>query len=153
MKNRIIQSILLLTILFHSTNLFSQNFEANKVKLEIQEAALSEQNAFKNGDCEIVLNHMAEDITFLANGKKVPSKKVVGKFCNSIPRPFKTALIDKLDIYPLTETTAYVIRTLEYLKDEKTKMSEYVTKIWKKTDGEWKITHLHSTVKEVPIKK
>jgi len=120
------------------------------VKSEIKEAAMTEQAAFKKGDCEKVLALMSDDITFLANGRKVPSKQVVGKFCNSIPRPFKTAQVNTMDVYPLSETTGYVIRTLKYPKDENTMMLEYVTKIWKKIDGNWKITHLHSTVKEMP---
>ncbi|GAA0871981.1 hypothetical protein GCM10009117_11270 [Gangjinia marincola] len=151
MKNYLNVNIFFLAIFFFSTNVFAQKFDRNKIQLEIKNAALLEQEAFKNGNCEKVLSLMSDDITFLANGKKVPSKKVVEKFCNSIPRPFKTATVDKLEIYPLNETTGYVIRTLEYPKNETIKMSEYVTKIWTKIDGEWKITHLHSTVKEMPI--
>ena len=129
----------------------SQNMET--IKTEIQEAAFKEQNAFKSGDCDMVLSLMADDITFLANGKKVPSKSVIENFCNSIPRPFKTPSVNTLDIYPLTSTTGYTIKTLEYPFDETTKIEEFVTKIWKKTEGQWKISHLHSTVKEVPVIK
>ena len=150
MKNYLNLNSLLLFVLFISNTVFGQNFDSNKIQLEIRNAAMLEQDAFKNGKCAKVLELMSDDITFLANGKKVPSKKVVEKFCNSIPRPFKTATVDKLEIYPLNETSGYVIRTLEYPKNETTKMSEYVTKIWTKINGEWKITHLHSTVKEVP---
>ena len=78
---------------------------------------------------------------------------MVEKFCNSIPSPFKKPIIDRLDIYPLTIDTGYVVRTLEYPNDDTTKMQEYVTKIWRKTNGVWKISHLHSTVKKVPISK
>ncbi len=123
------------------------------IESEIQEIVLKEQEAFKNGDCNQVLALMEDDITFLANGRRAPSKDIIGKFCRSIPRPFKTATFDKLDVYALTNETAYAIRTLEYPNDEKTKMQEYVTKIWKKTNGQWKISHLHSTVKEVSITK
>ena len=144
-------SVLILTFVCLSNLGFAQKFDSESVKKGIEEASLLEQNAFKTGDCEQVLALMADDITFLANGRRVPSKQVIGKFCNSIPRPFKTPTVYKLDIYPLTETTGYTIRTLEYPKTESIKMSEFVTKIWEKTDGEWKMTHLHSTVKEVAI--
>ena len=123
------------------------------VKSEISQAAYLEQNAFKEGNCEQVLDLMDNEITFLANGRKVNSKQIIGKFCNSIPRPFKKPINDTLTIYPLTNESGYTIRTLVYPKDDKTKMQEYVTKIWKKTDGNWKITHLHSTVKEVAVSK
>ncbi|NHF60857.1 SnoaL-like domain-containing protein [Flavobacteriaceae bacterium TP-CH-4] len=129
----------------------AQTEDMEAVKTEIQATALREQQAFKSGDCTTVLNLMESDITFLANGRRVPSKGVVGKFCNSIPRPFKKPTMDTLQIYPLSSDTGYAIRTLEYPKDEKTKMKEFVTKIWRKTNGEWKISHLHSTVRELPI--
>ncbi|MCK7591243.1 nuclear transport factor 2 family protein [Subsaxibacter sp. CAU 1640] len=153
MKKPFIFSILSLIIVLTSTKLFSQALDIENIKSEIKVAALMEQEAFKKGDCEQVLSLMAADITFLANGNKVPSKEVVMKFCNAIPRPFKTPTSDTLEIYPLTETSGYTIRKLEYPKDDATNIREFVTKIWVKTDGEWKITHLHSTLKETPSSK
>ena len=144
----------LLTILLISFSLVeshAQEFDSELVKSEISKATEAEQNAFKSGDCEGVLDLMDDEITFLANGRRIPSKSVIGKFCSSIPRPFKTPILDHQEIYPISESIGYVIRNLEYRVDEKTKVSEYVTKIWKKFDGKWRITHLHSTVKEIPI--
>lgn len=139
-----------LFLIFNSLiNLKAQDLELQTVKFDLQSAALKEQSAFKEGNCNEVLNMMEDDITFLANGRKIPSKSIVEKFCNSVTRPFKKPIIDKLDVFPLTTDSGYTVRTLEYHKDEKTKILEYVTKIWKKTDGEWKISHLHSTVKEI----
>lgn len=146
-------SIGLLLILNNLVSLHAQNTNLDTVKLEIEEAAIKEQNAFKSGDCKQVMDLMEPEITFLANGRKAPSKQMVEKFCNSIPRPFKKTIIDRLDISPLTIDTGYVVRTLEYPNDDTTKMKEYVTKIWRKTNGVWKISHLHSTVKKVPISK
>ncbi len=148
-------TVILFTFFFLSFSLVirSQDFDADKVKLEIQESVMAEQNAFRTGDCDTVLDFMAENITFLANGRKVPSKKMIGKFCTTIPRPFKKATTNEVTIYPLTVNSGYEIRTLEYPKDEHTKMLEYVTKIWRKTAGKWRIIHLHSTVKELPITK
>ncbi|MDP5082568.1 MAG: nuclear transport factor 2 family protein [Winogradskyella sp.] len=124
--------------------------ELELTKLEIKDVALQEQNAFKQGNCGKVLELMTDDITFLANGKKIPSKSIIGKFCNSISRPFEKPTIEKLEIYPLTKETGYTIKTLQYISDDKTQMQEHVTKIWKKTNGNWKIHHLHSTIKQVP---
>lgn len=141
----------LIFILTFPVLLKAQTAALATVKSEIEEAAMKEQNAFKNANCTEVLNFMEPEITFLANGRKAPSKEMIGKFCNAIPRPFKTATVDRLDVYPLSNDVGYVIRTLEYPNDEKTKMQEFVTKVWRKTDGKWKITHFHSTVKEVQI--
>ena len=125
----------------------AQHTDLSQVKTAITTAALKEQQAFKIGDCDTVLSFMEEEITFLANGRRVPSKEVVGKFCNALKRPFKPAEVDELVIYPLTENSGYTIRSFEYTVDEK-KTIEFVTKIWRKTKGAWKITHLHSTVKQ-----
>ncbi|MCW8980380.1 MULTISPECIES: nuclear transport factor 2 family protein [Altibacter] len=134
-----------------SNTVNAQTLDSPNVESEIKEAAHKEQNAFKEGNCEQVLDLMDNEITFLANGKKVPSKQIISKFCNSIPRPFKEPISDKLEIYALSNESGYTIRTFEYPKDDTTNMQEYVTKIWKRIEGKWKITHLHSTVKEIPI--
>jgi hypothetical protein len=51
----------------------------------------------------------------------VTSKKIIEKFCNSIPRAFKTAHEDILDRYLVSTETGYVIKTVEYPIDEATK--------------------------------
>lgn len=147
MKNK--HNIVTLCILFLGViSLYAQDLEA--IKSEIKEAELKEQNAFKNGNCAKVMKAMEDDITFLANGRRVPSKDMIGKFCKSIPRPFKKPDINKLEAFALSETSGYTIKTLEYPNDENTKIEEFVTKIWRKSNGTWKISHLHSTVKEIP---
>ena len=142
-KLQLITILLLLTIVGSA---YAQKSADLSVKTEIELAVAKEQNAFKNGDCDTVLSMMDDDITFLANGNKVPSKQVIGTFCNSMPRPFKTPLSDNIEVFPLTNTSAYTIRTLEFSKDDTTNIQELVTK---KTDGIWRITHLHSTAKEM----
>ncbi|MEO6346610.1 MAG: nuclear transport factor 2 family protein [Aquaticitalea sp.] len=141
----------LISILNSTIFLNAQTSDLDVVKSEIKVAAMKEQNAFKNGDCAQVLDLMESNITFLANGNIVPSQDMIEKFCKSIPRPFKEPLVDTMEIYPLTKDTGYVVRFLEYMKDDKTKMQEYVTKIWRKTDDKWLISHLHSTIKKVAI--
>lgn len=148
-KNRIL--LIALFVVISTNTSIAQAIDFSEIKTEIKKAVMQEQNAFRNGDCETVLARMDNDITFLANGRRAPSKEMIGNFCNSVKRPFKTPLLDTLDIYPLSNDTAYTIRTVEFLKDETTKIEEFVTKIWKKNQGEWKITHLHSTVKEVAV--
>ncbi|MDX1365469.1 MAG: nuclear transport factor 2 family protein [Arenibacter latericius] len=148
-------TVILFTFFFLSFSLviWSQDFDVDNVSLEIQEAVMAEKNAFRTGDCDTVLDFMEENITFLANGRRLPSKEMIGKFCTTIPRPFKKATTNEVTIYPLTVNSGYEIRTLEYPKDEHTKIFEYVTRIWKKSAGKWRITHLHSTVRQVPIRK
>jgi hypothetical protein len=62
----------------------------------------------------------------------------------------KINTVDTMEIYPLSDDSGYTVRTWEYPKDEKTKTFEYVSKIWSKTEGKWKISLLHSTAKEIP---
>ncbi|WP_299278192.1 amidohydrolase family protein [uncultured Psychroserpens sp.] len=149
-----LKTIITLSLIFNFVNsLNAQNLNLKIIKTEIELSEFKEQEAFKKGQCDRVLEAMEDDISFLANGKKIPSKTIIEKFCKSIPRPFKTPTVSTLDIYPLTNESGYTIKTLEYPLDEGTKIQEYVTKIWRKTKGKWKISHLHSTVKEVPIIK
>ncbi|WP_460218457.1 amidohydrolase family protein [Psychroserpens sp. MEBiC05023] len=150
MKNKlniIIACLLLLGI----TSIYAQNLDATKT--EIKAAEEKEQNAFKNGDCSEVMKSMEDNVTFLANGRRATSKSIIEKFCKSIPRPFKTPTKSQLDVYVLTPKSGYTIKTLEFPLDETTKVKEFVTKIWKKTEGQWKISHLHSTVKKTAINK
>ena len=140
--------IVTLIALINLPNVLSgQDLESTKDALKI--AAKKEQNAFKNGDCDAVLAMMTDDITFLANGKPVPSKAVIAKFCNALPRPFKTPIKDQLEFFALTEDSGYTIRTLVYPHDEAHHMKEFVTKIWQKIDGVWKIKHLHSSANKI----
>jgi len=147
-KNKLLTCFLVLST---AITLNAQTIDLESVKSEITEAALKEQDAFKNGDCAQVMDMMEPNVTFLANGNSVLSKKIIEKFCNSLPRPFKKAIVDTLEVYPLTMESGYTIRRLEYENDAETKMQEFVTKIWRKTNGHWKIRHLHSTVKKVSI--
>ena len=123
--------------------------DVEQLKRELKEVTAKEQQAFKKGDCTKVLDMMEDSITFLANGNRVPSKEVIGKFCNSLPRPFQKPMSDALEFYVLDSTSGYSLRNLVYLNKKGIKIQEYVTKIWRKTDGQWKISHLHSTVKEL----
>ena len=150
MKNKL-NIFILFVLCLGFASLYAQELET--VKSEIKTAEEKEQNAFKNGNCSEVLEVMEDNITFLANGRRAPSKDIIGKFCKSIPRPFKKPTTDKLEVYTLSEASGYTIKTLEYPKNDSTKIEEFVTKIWKKSNGKWKISHLHSTVKEVPISK
>ncbi len=95
-------TITLATVMLFTASLEAtvQEFDAEKVKSEIAAAVAAEQAAFKSGDCDTVLDHMDDQITFLANGRRAPSKAVVGKFCASIPRPFQKPTIDQREIYP-----------------------------------------------------
>jgi ketosteroid isomerase-like protein len=148
---KIIIYLLGLNVVIGSSNsICAQDISLEQVKLEVEEVTLKEQGAFKDGDCETVLNLMHDDITFYANGRSAPSKNVIKKFCEDIPRPFKGLSTGNLTVYPLTSNSAYVVRTLEFEKNEKILVREIVTKIWNRFNGEWKMVHLHSTVKEIP---
>lgn len=129
---------------------YAQNSSLDKVKLQIEALTLKEQNAFKAGDCETVMSLMADNIVFYANGRNVPSKDMINAFCQRIPRPFKETAVSNLEIHVLNENAGFVVRTLEFDKDDHIKVKEVVTKIWSNTIDGWKMVHLQSTVKEVP---
>ncbi|WP_410484688.1 nuclear transport factor 2 family protein [Spongiivirga sp. MCCC 1A20706] len=130
----------------------AQQFDVASIKKEVQKASELESKFFVNGDCEKVVDLMADDITFHANGKKVPSKEMILTFCKKVRRPFKKPISINIDYHVLSENTAYTIRTMDLGKNQIISQKETVTKIWKKYDDGWKITHLHSTVKKVPPK-
>ena len=138
----------LIVILCFSIQLQAQDSPLESVRTELRSVVEQEKEAFANGDCVTVLAMMDDNITFYPNGNPPLPKAVIAKFCEKIPRPFPEAVKDEISIHPLTSHAAYVVRTLEYPKDEKVKIREVVTKIWKKTGDTWKITHLHSTVNE-----
>ena len=151
MKN-VISLPLILLILGFKGNLHGQDNSLEMVKKEVKEVTLKEQEAFKNGDCDTVMSLMADNITFHANGRPSPPKNVIERFCQTIPRPFAQMSKGNLTVHPLNQDAAYVIRTLEYEKNEEVKISETVTKIWNRIDGKWKMVHLQSTIKEIPKK-
>lgn len=132
-------------------SLYAQVSPLEKAKQEVEALTRKEQEAFFKGDCETVLGLMAENITFYANGNPSPPREMIRKFCEKIPRPFKQPKKECLAFHPLNEQSVYVVRTMEYAKDANTLIKEVVTKIWNKKNGEWKIVHLHSTVKEEPV--
>jgi len=127
----------------------AQDNSLELVKLEVKKATLKEQQALKNGDCETLLSMMDDKITFYANGRPAAPKNMIGVFCKNLPRPFSELTSDSLDVYALTQNSAYVVRKIEYNKNDKTKIKEVVTKIWRKSGDGWKMIHLQSTVKEV----
>ncbi len=151
MKN-LISLPLILLIFGINGNLQGQDNSLEMVKQEVKEVTLKEQEAFKNGDCDTVMSLMADNITFHANGRPAVPKSVVERFCYNIPRPFQKASKQNLSVYPLNKDVAYVVRTLEYDKNEEVKISETVTKIWNRIDGKWMMVHLQSTIIEVPKK-
>ena len=70
--------------------------------------------------------------------------------CQKMPRPFGKPALSDTKIYVLTKDSGYVVRMMELAKDDGIiYRKEVITKIWKRTKDGWKMTHLHSTVKDV----
>lgn len=129
---------------------FAQEQSLESVRAEIQQINDKEQEAFINGNCEELMTLMDDDITFIINGKKAPSKGFIMNMCKKMPRPFGKPALSDTKIYALTKDSGYVIRMMELAKDDGIiYRKEVITKIWKKTKDGWKMTHLHSTVKDV----
>ena len=62
-------------------------------------------------------------------------------------RPFEKSSTIETKFYPLDSNSAYVVRIMEFAKNDHLYKREIVTKIWKRTNEKWKIVHLHSTIK------
>lgn len=118
-------------VFFLSANGFAQEDNLESVKTEIQQMNEKEQDAF-------------------INGRKAPNKGFIMNMCQKMPRPFSTPALSDTKIYVLTKDSGYVVRMMELAKDDGIiYRKEVITKIWKRTKNGWKMTHLHSTVKDV----
>jgi hypothetical protein len=124
----------------------AQEDSLEDIKSEIIEVSEKEINAFKTGDCQTLDGFIDEDATLYLNGRKAPSKKMLIGFCNQIERPFEKPSMIGMEYLPISDSSAYVIRTMEFSKNEKVYKKEVVTKIWVKGGSGWKIVHLHSTI-------
>lgn len=147
--NNFKSTILFLTVLWIGSSLQAQEENLDLVETEIRQITEIEIEAFKTGDCEKATSFMDNNITFYGNGRKVPSKKIIKKFCFGLNRPFEKPSSIETNYYPLSKNSAYVIRTMEFHKDEELYKKEIVTKVWRKGKDGWKIIHLHSTIKLV----
>lgn len=142
-------TIIFFIAMWFGTNLQAQEDNFNLVVEEIKRITQAEIDAFRLGDCDTAVDFMDENITFYGNGRKVPSKEIIKKFCFSLTRPFEKPSSIDTQYYPLTENSAYVVRMMEFAKDDKVYKKEVVTKVWKKGHGGWKIMHLHSTIQAI----
>ena len=138
--------ILILSLMFGVT-IQAQEDKLKLVKMEIERLTEAEIEAFKQGDCDTAVEYMDDNITFYGNGRKIPSKDIIKKFCFGLNRPFEKPESIDTQINPLTERSAYVVRVMEFKKADKIYKKEIVTKVWKKGKYGWKIMHLHSTIK------
>ncbi len=137
-------------VFFLSANGFAQEDNLESVKTEIQQMNEKEQYAFINGNCEELMTLMDKNITFIINGRKAPNKGFIMNMCQKMPRPFGKPALSDTKIYALTKDSGYVVRMMELAKDDGIiYRKEVITKIWIRTKNGWKMTHLHSTVKDV----
>ena len=149
MKKHTLTTVLLVGILLNGINLHAQQGHLDAVKLELERITELEIEAFKNGDCDTAINFMADNITFYGNGRKVDSKETIRNFCKRLTRPFEKPSSIETKFYPLDSKSAYVVRIMEFAENNKIYKKEIVTKIWKKMNANWKIVHLHSTIKQL----
>ena len=108
----------------------------------------TEQQAFKDGDCEKVESMLADDVTFFANNRKM-TREQVGNFCRSIKRPFgagRDPIEDTITPFLLTENLGYTVRDFRWHNENERVIHEVVTKIWAKEEDGWKMIHFQSTV-------
>ena len=121
---------------------------AAKSSDELLAIVQEEQKAFEEGDCQKVESMMVEEITFYANGRKM-SREQIGRFCRSIKRPFgagRAPIEDTITPYLVNENLGFTVRDFRWHDESELVVHEVVTKIWKKSEGRWKMIHFQSTV-------
>lgn len=126
---------------------------AKAIRTEVERAHRQEQEAFVNGDCEAMASFYARDVSFYANGRAVPSISGLVTLCERIPRPFAPSAGRSDSIHVLSETTAYLLRVMEFPPRDEAgarPQTEVVTKVWSKGPEGWKIVHFHSSMSPVP---
>lgn len=124
-----VRVLLLLVLSVGTITLYAQQENLESVKAKIKELSEIEIDAFKNGDCEIMLNLLDDNISFYANGKKA-SKEIVLGFCKGLTRPFEKPSHLDIEYIPISSNSAYVIRIMDFSKDGMVYKKEIVTKIW-----------------------
>lgn len=111
-------------------------------------AAKGEQEAFKKGDCDRVAAAIDVAATFYMNGRKSNREQVV-TFCRNIKRPFgagRSPIEDVLTPYKINDSLGYTVRDFRWENADNQIMHEVVTKIWRRTEGVWRVIHFQSTV-------
>ena len=115
---------------------------------ELLTAVLTEQQAFKSGDCDTVIAMMASDITFYANTRKM-SREQVDDFCRKIKRPFgagRDPISDTVTPHLVQPGLGYTVRDFSWHDADGAVVNEVVTKLCSKASGRWQIIHFQSTV-------
>ncbi len=115
-------------------------FEATREEL----AAVNEgeQRAFLEGECDALVEMLAEEVTFFINGRQM-TREDVGTFCRHIPRPFSRDGEVDTTIEAVGEDAGYVIKVTTFPGTPKVKV---VTKVWQRGEDGWKMVHFQSTV-------
>lgn len=112
---------------------------------ELTEMNRLEQEAFVAGNCGELLDLLADDISFYANGREM-TKDAVGIFCGRIPRPFPATGEARTLVQAVSPDAGYVVKTMTF---PGTSRVEVVTKIWRKGADGWKMEHFQSTVTDL----
>ncbi|NEZ03109.1 hypothetical protein G4Y73_02965 [Wenzhouxiangella sp. XN201] len=127
------------------------------VRAEVEEQHRQEQKAFIEGDCDKVASFFSDEATRYLGGRRVNLMEGL-EFCRNLPRPFgqKSGSPEINDAFHvLAEDAVYFIRTIDFQPsddDPRSFKREVVTKVWQKTNDEWKIVHFHSSVHSVQVK-
>lgn len=137
--------LLLICVFSTGANALADDSELQAAREQLTEVDRAEQEAFVEGDCEELLDLLADDISFHLNGRKL-TKDAVGNFCRRVPRPFPETGEKRTRIEVLSPDAGYVVRTMDF---PGTPRVEVVTKIWRKRADGWKMVHFQSTVTDL----
>lgn len=124
----------------------------DQVRAEVESVHELEQQAFLEGDCETMASFYSDAVTFYANGRVIPTLADLVALCERMPRPFEQSATPHDRIHALSETSAYLVRVLEFAPPgdgSDLHKREVVTKVWSKGPAGWKIVHFQSSISQV----
>lgn len=136
---------LILIILFSSCNKENRITESDKIAFE--ETAQNYQKIYMDGgkNCEQILAAMNEDVEMWESGK-IWTLSDLKKFCSHLPnkKVIETYSNQKL----LSKEIGYDYVSQLYISQTGDTLRETSSKIWKNTDGTWKISQMDNIIKK-----
>ena len=121
----------------------AQSADTTRASEELANAARSFQRLYMGGadeDCDGILAAIDDDVVFQENGK-VWTREELAQFCPHLP--FKDVIDSTSSHEILTDELAYdFVSELYWGANRKDTFRETISRVWRRSDGAWKIVHM-----------
>ena len=120
-----------------------------EAKSQVRAAMTAMGEALSAADCEQVAGFFAKEFSFYARGREIGGHDQVLATCRQIPRPFPQMHYLVNEVRPLSDSTVYTLRVMDIERSEAADFPparEVITQLWKNTDGQWRIIHMHVSI-------